>query len=498
MRGKFERMIRGVQDQVCAAIEEADGGGTFRLDAWTRPSGGGGITRVMQEGNVWEKAGVAVSVVYGSMPAESYRVAVGKDIPFEKVRGEGTLRMCRLQPCGSLACRATRNAAWEGGRGLGGRGLGAGACLRAVVRREHHRVRLGQRGRGSCEPRPRQPCRVWMLKPAGAAGCSTPPCAAGRPRALLCRRRLLGHAPLEPALPHHALQLPVSAYMCVCASVCACMCVCVHVCVCVYMCVCVHVCVCALVWEGGAAAAGQATAACDAARGWRGPRALQPGGRAAGGRRRLDDAARSARRRSPCLAAAVAQACRRRLPCAHTHEPGPCTSVPSTLPHHARTHTRTLSLSLCAHTHHHTPLPLTLSLSASPAAAARSYFETEEWKGVPGQWWFGGGTDITPCYVNEEDMRHLSLPLALVLLGAAAGSGGARRCHRPCRCEARLPLVLPWWRRRRRWWWACCCCRARPLPPTVPPPPLLPTLCRPCATVTTPPGEPEPRRRPAL
>ena len=38
------------------------------------------------------------------------------------------------------------------------------------------------------------------------------------------------------------------------------------------------------------------------------------------------------------------------------------------------------------------------------------------------------------------------------------------------------------------------------LPPTVllPPHPLLPTLCRPCATVTTPPGEPEPRRRPAL
>lgn len=39
-----------------------------------------------QEGNVWEKAGVAVSVVYGSMPAESYRVAVGRDIPFEQVR----------------------------------------------------------------------------------------------------------------------------------------------------------------------------------------------------------------------------------------------------------------------------------------------------------------------------------------------------------------------------------------------------------------------------
>ena len=30
----------------------------------------------------------------------------------------------------------------------------------------------------------------------------------------------------------------------------------------------------------------------------------------------------------------------------------------------------------------------------------------QEWNGIPGQWWFGGGTDITPSYLNEEDMRH--------------------------------------------------------------------------------------------
>lgn len=30
----------------------------------------------------------------------------------------------------------------------------------------------------------------------------------------------------------------------------------------------------------------------------------------------------------------------------------------------------------------------------------------QEWNGIPGQWWFGGGTDITPAYLNEEDMRH--------------------------------------------------------------------------------------------
>jgi len=34
------------------------------------------------------------------------------------------------------------------------------------------------------------------------------------------------------------------------------------------------------------------------------------------------------------------------------------------------------------------------------------YFETEPWNGVPSQWWFGGGTDITPSYLFEDDMKH--------------------------------------------------------------------------------------------
>eukprot|EP00887_Chlorella_sp_A99_P000589 scaffold17.g589.t1 len=79
MRCRFEKMIRDVQDSVCKAIEDVDGT-KFRTDAWTRPGGGGGITRVMQNGNVWEKAGVNVSVVYGSMPPEAYRAAIGKDV----------------------------------------------------------------------------------------------------------------------------------------------------------------------------------------------------------------------------------------------------------------------------------------------------------------------------------------------------------------------------------------------------------------------------------
>lgn len=50
MRAKFEKMIREAQDSICAAIEEVDGK-KFHQDAWTRPSGGGGISRVLQVGH---------------------------------------------------------------------------------------------------------------------------------------------------------------------------------------------------------------------------------------------------------------------------------------------------------------------------------------------------------------------------------------------------------------------------------------------------------------
>lgn len=75
VRARFEKMIREAQDTVCAAIEAVDGGGKFKEDVWSRPGGGGGISRVLQDGAVWEKAGVNVSVVYGVMPPEAYRAA---------------------------------------------------------------------------------------------------------------------------------------------------------------------------------------------------------------------------------------------------------------------------------------------------------------------------------------------------------------------------------------------------------------------------------------
>ena len=126
IKERFEQTIRDAQDTICRAVEEEDGEGKFREDAWIREGGGGGISRVMQVdtprrlislpphttrqlhtlqylrsahevhqlepmtqtycsyetldiqgGRVWEKAGVGVSIVYGMMPPEAYRAATG-------------------------------------------------------------------------------------------------------------------------------------------------------------------------------------------------------------------------------------------------------------------------------------------------------------------------------------------------------------------------------------------------------------------------------------
>ena len=58
-----------LQDTICSAIEVADGRETFRRDAWDRPGGGGGVSRVLADGAVFEQAGVGFSHVFGdSLP----------------------------------------------------------------------------------------------------------------------------------------------------------------------------------------------------------------------------------------------------------------------------------------------------------------------------------------------------------------------------------------------------------------------------------------------
>ena len=59
--------IHDLQNHICASLEQLDGKATFAEDAWERPDGGGGKTRVIADGNVFEKAGVNTSVVYGDV-----------------------------------------------------------------------------------------------------------------------------------------------------------------------------------------------------------------------------------------------------------------------------------------------------------------------------------------------------------------------------------------------------------------------------------------------
>jgi len=72
MRRKMESLVRRMQDEICLAIERLDGT-SFREDRWERPQGGGGVTRVLQEGGVFEKGGVNVSVVHGTLSEEAAR-----------------------------------------------------------------------------------------------------------------------------------------------------------------------------------------------------------------------------------------------------------------------------------------------------------------------------------------------------------------------------------------------------------------------------------------
>lgn len=70
MKSRMEVMILGAQADVCRKLAAIDGQ-EFRIDRWLRKEGGGGISCVLQDGKVFEKAGVNVSVVYGHLPPQA-------------------------------------------------------------------------------------------------------------------------------------------------------------------------------------------------------------------------------------------------------------------------------------------------------------------------------------------------------------------------------------------------------------------------------------------
>jgi coproporphyrinogen III oxidase len=60
--------FKSLQDSICSALEQEDSKGKFVEENWVREEGGGGRTRILQQGNVIEKGGVNFSAVHGKLP----------------------------------------------------------------------------------------------------------------------------------------------------------------------------------------------------------------------------------------------------------------------------------------------------------------------------------------------------------------------------------------------------------------------------------------------
>ncbi|MBT8178701.1 MAG: oxygen-dependent coproporphyrinogen oxidase [Eudoraea sp.] len=68
MKEQFYTYIQELQDRITSKLQEIDGVAEFREDLWERPEGGGGRTRVIENGKVFEKGGVNISAVHGPLP----------------------------------------------------------------------------------------------------------------------------------------------------------------------------------------------------------------------------------------------------------------------------------------------------------------------------------------------------------------------------------------------------------------------------------------------
>src|SRR5512138_835946 len=80
VRRALATSLADLQAECCAALEGLDGAVRFGADRWERPGGGGGVTRVAEDGALLEKAGVNLSDVEGEVP-EALAAALAGDGP---------------------------------------------------------------------------------------------------------------------------------------------------------------------------------------------------------------------------------------------------------------------------------------------------------------------------------------------------------------------------------------------------------------------------------
>ena len=74
--------IQDLQNTITSRLEELDGKAVFKEDLWKRTEGGGGRTRVIEDGNVFEKGGVNISAVHGPLPESMQQYFGVADVDF--------------------------------------------------------------------------------------------------------------------------------------------------------------------------------------------------------------------------------------------------------------------------------------------------------------------------------------------------------------------------------------------------------------------------------
>jgi|SRR5579871_759888 len=79
---RADDFFKTLQNSICDAIAAIDGQASFRGDRWERPGGGGGLTRVLADGAVFEKAGVNTSTVHGELRADFAQNLPGDGLAF--------------------------------------------------------------------------------------------------------------------------------------------------------------------------------------------------------------------------------------------------------------------------------------------------------------------------------------------------------------------------------------------------------------------------------
>lgn len=82
MKDKFYEYIQKLQNSITSKLEKVDGTAKFQQDLWEREEGGGGRTRVIENGAVFEKGGVNISKVHGPLPKSMQSYFGVEDVDF--------------------------------------------------------------------------------------------------------------------------------------------------------------------------------------------------------------------------------------------------------------------------------------------------------------------------------------------------------------------------------------------------------------------------------